>query len=78
MRTSTAVKIKPYRGTYRGASAVISRRKKIQRIKSVTFSLFKLTAFISLFYLVVAGGGLGFRYVMASPSFFFFYFIIFF
>ncbi len=69
MRTSTAVKIKPYSGTYTRASAVISRRKKIQRIKSVTFSLFKLTAFISLFYLVVAGGYWGYRYVMASPYF---------
>ncbi len=69
MRTSTAVKIKPYRGTYRGASAIISRRKKIQRIKSVTFSLFKLATFISLFYLVVVGGYRGYRYVMASPYF---------
>ncbi|MBI5748333.1 MAG: FtsQ-type POTRA domain-containing protein [Nitrospinae bacterium] len=69
MKTSVAIKVRPYRGTYRGASAVISRRKKIQRIKSVTFSLFKLTAFISLFYLVVAGGYWGYRYVMASPYF---------
>lgn len=69
MRTSTAVKIKSYRGTYRGASAVISRRKKVQRIKSVTFSIFKLTAFLLTFYLVVTGGYWGYRYVMASPYF---------
>ena len=69
MRTSTAVKIKPYRGTYRGVSAVISRRKKIQRIKSAVFSVFKLAAYLSLFCFMAVGGYEGYRYVMESPFF---------
>jgi cell division protein FtsQ len=69
MRTSTAIKIKSYRGTYKGASTIISRRKKVQRIKSVVFSVFKFTILLSLFYFVVVGGYEGYKYVMASPYF---------
>lgn len=69
MRTSTAVKIKSYRSTYRGATVVIAKRKKIQRIKSAVFSVFKLATLLSIFYFIVVGGYEGYKYVMASPYF---------
>src|SRR3989338_1147060 len=69
MKTSVAVKVRSYRGSYTGAAAVISRMRKIQRIKFVVFSTFKLVAFLLLVYFMAVGGYEGYKYVITSPFF---------
>jgi cell division protein FtsQ len=67
MRTSTAIKIRTYKGAYAGS--VMARKRKIQRIKSIFLSAVKLTLILISLSAAAAGAYEGYGYVVSSPYF---------
>ncbi|MBI3813406.1 MAG: FtsQ-type POTRA domain-containing protein, partial [Nitrospinae bacterium] len=67
MRTSTAIKIRTYKGAYAGS--VMARKRKIQRIKSAFISAVKLTLILLSLSAITAGTYEGYGYVVSSPYF---------
>ncbi|OGV99296.1 MAG: hypothetical protein A2Z59_01405 [Nitrospinae bacterium RIFCSPLOWO2_02_39_17] len=67
MKTSTAIKTRPYRGGYVGN--LLSRQRKIQQIKSTIFITIKLILSGLFFLGIVTGSYKGYRYIVSSPYF---------
>lgn len=67
MKTSTAIKGRPYRAGYVGN--LLSRQRKIQQIKSTIFITIKLILSGLFFLGIVTGSYKGYRYIVSSPYF---------
>lgn len=67
MKTSTAIKGRPYRAGYVGN--LLSRQRKVQQIKSAIFITIKLILSGLLFFGIVTGSYRGYRYIVSSPYF---------
>lgn len=67
MKTSTAIKGRPYRAGYVGN--LLSRQRKMQQIKSTIFITIKLILSGLFFLGIVTGSYKGYRYIVSSPYF---------